>query len=167
VVLIKIRGGDPQFFGVQTQLERVFIEEKEIRGNNFFVVSLFSRGCWSSRDNLFIEWVIRLSKGFSKGRAVWTGFPRDTILEDDGLFWEEACWGLYLTSWLGVIGSGFISGSLLGGILLEVAFLAFLPAIFILQKFTGKEVRDGVLASFNIYIYIYIYIYIGSNIFIF
>ena len=49
--------------------------------------------------------------------------------------------------------SGFISGSLLGGILLEVevAFLAFLPAIFILQKFTGKEVRDGVLASFNIF----------------
>ena len=72
-------------------------------------------------------------------------------MEDDGLFWEEACWGLYLTSWLGVIGSGFISGSLLDGILLEVAFLAFLPAIFTLQKFTGKEVRDGVLASFNIF----------------
>ena len=70
-----------------------------------------------------------------------------------GLFWGEACWGLYLTSWLGVTSSGFISGSLLGGILLEVevAFLAFLPAIFILQKFTGKEVRDGVLASFNIF----------------
>jgi hypothetical protein len=53
----------------------------------------------------------------------------------------------------GVTNSGFISGSLLGGILLEVevAFLAFLPAIFILQKFTGKEVRDGVLASFNIF----------------
>ena len=88
-----------------------------------------------------------------KEELLWTGFPKDTILEDDKLFWEEACWGSYLTSWLGVISSGFISGSLLDGILLEVevVFLAFLPAIFTLQKFTGKEVRDGVLASFNIF----------------
>jgi hypothetical protein len=130
-----------------------FIEEEKIRGNSFFVVSLFNWGCWGSRNNLFIKRVIRLDKGFSKGELLWTGFPKDTILEDDGLFWEETCWGLYLTSWLGVTNSGFISGSLLGGILLEVevAFLAFLPAIFILQKFTGKEVRDGVLASFNIF----------------
>ena len=93
------------------------------------------------------------TRALAKEELLWTGFPKDTILEDDGLFWEEACWGLYLTSWLGVTNSGFISGSLLGGILLdvEVAFLAFLPAIFILQKFTGKEVRDGVLASFNIF----------------
>ncbi len=45
--------------------------------------------------------------------------------------------------------SGLISGSLLGGILLDdvVAFLEFLPTIFVLQKFTGEEVRDRILAN--------------------
>jgi hypothetical protein len=86
---------------------------------------------------------------------LWAGFPRDTILEDDGLFGEFAglIWlGSYLTSWLGVTSSSLISGSLLGGTLLEVAaFLEFLPAIVVLQKFTGEEVRDRILASFNIF----------------
>ena len=72
--MILLRGGDPQFFGVRTQLERVFHQREENKGKQFFFVSLFSRGCWSSRDNLFIEWVIRLSKGFSKGRAVLDRF---------------------------------------------------------------------------------------------
>jgi hypothetical protein len=50
-----------------------------------------------------------------------------------------------------VINSSLTSGSLLGGILLEEeAFLEFLPVIFVLQKFTGEEVRDRILASFNI-----------------
>uniref|UniRef100_A0A2N9IIS6 Uncharacterized protein n=1 Tax=Fagus sylvatica TaxID=28930 RepID=A0A2N9IIS6_FAGSY len=44
----------------------------------------------------------------------------------------------------GVTKSGFISGSLFGGILLEVeaAFLAFLPAISVLQKFTGSKCKQ-------------------------
>jgi hypothetical protein len=42
-----------------------------------------------------------------------------------------------------------ISWSLLGGILLDdvAAFLEFLPAIFVLQKFTGEEVRDRILTN--------------------
>jgi hypothetical protein len=33
----------------------------------------------------------------------------------------------------------------------EDAVLDFLSAIFILQKFTNEEVRDRILASFNIF----------------
>ena len=72
--MILLRGGDLQFFGVRTQLERVFIEEKEIRRNSFFVISLFNWGCWGSRNNLFIERVIRLDKGFSKERTALDRF---------------------------------------------------------------------------------------------
>jgi hypothetical protein len=52
-----------------------------------------------------------------------------------------------------VTSSGLISGSLFGGTLLEevATFLKFLPAIFVLQKFTSEEVRDRILASCNIF----------------
>jgi hypothetical protein len=43
---------------------------------------------------------------------------------------------------LGVISSVLIVGFLTGGFLLEDGFWDFLSAIFVLQKFTGKEVRD-------------------------
>ena len=89
-------------------------------------------------------------RALAKEVLLLAGFPRDTILEDDGLF-GLAWLGSYLTSWLGVTSSGFISGSLLGRTLLVVAFLEFLPAIFILQKFMGEEVRDRILASFNVF----------------
>ena len=65
-----------------------------------------------------------------------------------------------MTSWLGVTsprqkGGSFLieaRGFLVGlGFLLEDGFCDFLFAIFVVQKFTGEEVRDGVLASFNIF----------------
>jgi hypothetical protein len=50
-----------------------------------------------------------------------------------------------------VTSSGLTSESLLGGILLEeVAFLEFLLAIFVLQKFTGEEIKNRILVFFNI-----------------
>ena len=51
-----------------------FIEEEEIRGNSFFVVSMFNWGCWGSKNNLFIKRVIRLDKGFSKRRTALDRF---------------------------------------------------------------------------------------------
>ena len=51
-------------------LEKFFTVEEMMGRNSFFVVSLFNWDCWFSKDNLFIIWVIRLNKGFSKGRTV-------------------------------------------------------------------------------------------------
>ena len=59
-------------------LKKFFSEEEVMRRNSFFVVSLFNRGCWSSRDNLFIKRVIGLCEGFSKENCsgqVFLGIP--------------------------------------------------------------------------------------------
>ena len=55
-------------------LEEFFTVEEMVRGNSFFVVSLFYWSCWSCRNNLFIIWVIRPDEGISKGRTALDRF---------------------------------------------------------------------------------------------
>jgi hypothetical protein len=69
-------------------IEKFFSVKGEI-GRNGFGLSGFNRGCWSSRDYLFIKWIVIIGEGFSKGGALGR-LPRDTILEDDGLLGELA-----------------------------------------------------------------------------
>ena len=49
---------------------KFFYIKKMERRNNFFVVSMFNRGCWGSRNNFFIKWIIGFREGFSKGTAL-------------------------------------------------------------------------------------------------
>jgi hypothetical protein len=50
-------------------IEKFFSVNGEI-GRNGFGLSGFNRGCWSSRDYLFIKWIVIIGEGFSKGGAL-------------------------------------------------------------------------------------------------